>query len=142
MKERPGGVDRHGGRCVQRTGRGRGGPASEVYDPGNGRRGQGRTELGKTACPGGTGRDATVLPEREVPTLPRDGVRRPTYETPTDGGVGRTVGFGVTSDGKLNVEQKLGKETSYRFEDVINKMIDFERQVFPTKPRLTDTQPW
>ena len=52
------------------------------------------------------------------------------------------TGFGVTSDGKLNVEQKLKeKKTSYRFEDVINKMIEFERQAIPTKPPLTGTQP-
>lgn len=51
------------------------------------------------------------------------------------------TGFGVTSDGERNVEDKLKEETSYRLEDVIDKMIDFERQAIPTKPPLTDTQP-
>jgi hypothetical protein len=32
------------------------------------------------------------------------------------------TGFGVTPDGKLKVEQKMEDETSYRFEDVIEKM--------------------
>jgi len=60
----PGRGDRHGGGRVQRPRRGRGGPESKVCDLGNGRRGQGGTEPGTAACPGGTGRDATVLPER------------------------------------------------------------------------------
>ena len=41
----------------------------------------------------------------------------------------------------MRCDRSMFKRRRVMREDVINKMIEFERQAIPTKPPLTDTQP-